>query len=189
MAIRKDIGSGRQSRCNSHHPTMNTTMNTTPPPYHCPFPGCPHSSIGNNHPFTTKVLLLNNLNNVIHKQTHHLTDLSACQSSSIFHCCCLTAHPPQKHSSHPYAASAYHTTKQRTPHPLPIHCAQTPQPTRTLTNTHTYLHTSNLTLLLRHYTHNPPKTSQTTGYMACHSSVQCTTTMNLQTSGQHGATF
>jgi hypothetical protein len=140
MAIRKDIGSGRQSRCNSHHPTMNTTMNTTPPPYHCPFPGCPHSSIGNNHPFTTKVLLLNNLNNVIHKQTHHLTDLSACQSSSIFHCCCLTAHPPQKHSSHPYAASAvcisHHKTTHTTP---PAHTLRTNTPAHPHAHQHPHL--------------------------------------------------
>jgi hypothetical protein len=84
MAFRNHFESGQQSRRNSPHPTMNIH----PQHYYCPIPGCPHSSIGNKPPFTTKLSFINHLNNTNHTETHHLTDLSSCTTSGIFHCCC-----------------------------------------------------------------------------------------------------
>ena len=105
-------------------------MNTSTHRYHCPIPGCSHSSIGDKPPFTTKLSLLNHLNNAAHAETHHLTDLSSCKASSIFHCCCSNCPSSPKKLFPSLRSLRIHT---ETSHPTP--CRPTKQ-THTPPDTH-----------------------------------------------------
>ena len=93
-------------------------MNTPRERYSCPIPGCPHSSIGNKPPFTSKLSLINHLNNKNHTTTHHLADLSSCTTSGIFHCCCSNC-PSSPKTFFPSSRSLRIHTE--TFHPTPRH--------------------------------------------------------------------
>ena len=135
-------------------------MNTPPRPssFACPVPGCTHSLTGTAPPFSSKIALLHHLNTTSHRTTHHLTDLSSCAASGIFHCCRSTC-PSSPKTFFPSLRSLtiHNTTHHPSPHgPPPATHPTTPPDAAPLAGEHSsQLHIATTTL----YASSPRQTT------------------------------